>query len=1123
MKRTLRHIFSIILVFALLLPLAGLAQAVDATKITLKKTDDTLYVKDDESNVTVTITAEVEPKDYDGEIKWEITDGAGIVTKVKEDARSITYKAKPVTDDVSVTVQASAGAKVTSTSFIVKPDVVQPFELELGKSSLAIGETTTASAKATYASGAKADVTYSSSDPKIAEVNKTSGKITAKKIGTVTITATAPGQTDEKTLTVTPVTFTFSGNKGAEVGRPFALDVLRDAFIDKFGDIFNTKDVVTFSGIARTASGALYMNDEKMANGDTCTFRELSTMVTFLSDSDKDFAFSVSVRHDGVDYSADVIIKSTLATLDLYIPVDVSDTYSFAEKAANGKYGYKIIADAFADFDDFIEFGSFEFDRPSRASRNIGTLSIKATDDGDVSNSIINAADLEDLYFIPLQDSGTFEIGYTAYSKEDGKGTVIATGMLSVSMNAASLDVLVELDSTDPYLFSSDKGTSTGDSAEDLLLDAIDGALGRGRWGAVRFAVDKISRASDTVGTLYRDSSSTKSTNELNADDYIESGKIGDLYFVPDEAGDYEVDFAIYEDARSKVALASGTLTISVANDLGETDFQFVTTVGDTLELDEDAFADFLQSELGVRYELVYITLESVSGGGTFYCDSARFTPSSACKEYYTEYAEDYIKVPKRANYISELSFTAPSKPGITTVQFTAYGVRNNGEPTPVTGVFGIFYGIDDVPVITYNIADDGNVLSITMLDEAKFTEVYKAATGSTAAKPRFSIRFMELPVSGVLYRDYNIQRGSGKPISEKNLDSEYYTIGGSNAKSIATVCYISSRAVSTTDTVRYLAFDANGIPQYVGTINFTMDIPKEVTVSSEGLDFKAADFNEPADPISFVTFDEPTSGKLYVSSGKRLIPVTKTTKLWISDSKAGDQPISDTHYVPKAGETAKVTLTYTAHTKSGATYSRSIIVTPTSKSVSARFSDVKGITGSWAANSVDFASKYGLVQGVGDGKFDPEANMLRRNLILIFYRMAGSPAVSGAMPYSDVPAATDSYSTEIYNSALWASQNGMMDGIVSGDKYNTAKEVTRQEYIRFLYNYTKAMKISVNNNGTLTGFVDADQVDTFATEAMKWAVANAYITGMGNNDLQPKSLTTRAQIVTFLHRYLTY
>ena len=36
--------------------------------------------------------------------------------------------------------------------------------------------------------------------------------------------------------------------------------------------------------------------------------------------------------------------------------------------------------------------------------------------------------------------------------------------------------------------------------------------------------------------------------------------------------------------------------------------------------------------------------------------------------------------------------------------------------------------------------------------------------------------------------------------------------------------------------------------------------MPKEVTVSSEGLDFKASDFNEPADPITYVTFDTPTA-----------------------------------------------------------------------------------------------------------------------------------------------------------------------------------------------------------------------------------------------------------------------
>ena len=142
MKRTLRHIFSFLLVFAMLLPLAGLAQAVDATKITLKKTADSLYVRNEESNVTITITAEVEPKEYDGAIKWEIIEGDSIVTVVKEEARSITLKAKPVTDLVNVTVQASAGGKSTPTSFSVLPDVVQPFELQLGKSSIAIGDNT---------------------------------------------------------------------------------------------------------------------------------------------------------------------------------------------------------------------------------------------------------------------------------------------------------------------------------------------------------------------------------------------------------------------------------------------------------------------------------------------------------------------------------------------------------------------------------------------------------------------------------------------------------------------------------------------------------------------------------------------------------------------------------------------------------------------------------------------------------------------------------------------------------------------------------------------------------------------------------------------------------------------
>jgi hypothetical protein len=126
-------------------------------------------------------------------------------------------------------------------------------------------------------------------------------------------------------------------------------------------------------------------------------------------------------------------------------------------------------------------------------------------------------------------------------------------------------------------------------------------------------------------------------------------------------------------------------------------------------------------------------------------------------------------------------------------------------------------------------------------------------------------------------------------------------------------------------------------------------------------------------------------------------------------------------------------------------------------------------------------------------------------------------------MPYDDVTSGTGSYAVEIYNSALWASQNGIMDGVVSGTKYLPKQDVTRQEYIRILYNYTKAVGGSVDRKTTLSNFTDAGDIADFAVEAMQWAVANDYMKGTGDNKLSPKTVTRRAEIVTFLHRYFTY
>ncbi len=1135
MKKILHRVLPLLLVFALLLPLSGVAWAKDASGIKLDKTaEQTLYYrKGGEAGSradSVTITATITPEDYDGKITWTLSNSSAVSTNLSLGKaldntaanRSIRVTAAEVATATTVSLTATVeGTAAASVPIRVIPDTVQPFRLVLEKSSIQPGEKISASASPKYASGDAAGVTYSTSDPTIAEINGVTGVITGKKLGTATIYALAAGGVSASaTITVSSaVSFRYEGTKGASVGKNFSLSAVQYDLVRNFRDTdFDEDDEVTFSGLRDSAYGALYYNGTELGNKDTLTFGELSR-VMFVAERDKDFEFSVSVRHGAISYTADVLIGCSVAEINVYIPIGSEESYNFTDKSAGGKTGEQLIKEAFANFSEFAK-GSFEFERPDRASKKIGTLTT-VDDQNEDYVDIINAADLSKLRFIPEYDTGIYHADYTFYSEADGKGLKIAAGTLNISLNAASLDVTVKINNDDPFTFASTQGIKGKTSTKDMLIDAIDSVVGEGSWGGLYFSTDKTSRDSDYVGTLYRDNSSTKSTNALEADDYIARESLGKLYFYPEEIGTYEVRFDVYASANSSVVLASGTLSIHVANDLDSMDFQYATVVGESIDLDEDDFATFIVEHFGARFELAYITLDSSNGDGTFYDGDGKIIPGRSSVKYY---AADYAAAPRTAANIGDLSFTAPRKPGTTIVKFTAYGDRN-GSLDSASGVFCIFYGADDVPVITLDYYNSSRLIGAVALNEELFTEVYAAAMESTEKKPQFSVRFLTIPESGVLYKNYVSERNNGTKLTTSNIRTNEFTVGATRTNaSIATVSYVGLvMDDAPTDTATYLVLDGSGNPLYTGAIRFICVKPRTVTVTSEGLDFTAADFSRTGDPIAYVTFAQPESGKMYMTANSRLVPVTESMRFWISDAKDGDHPVSAAHFIPKAGSTDPVTLNYTAHTRSGGTYTYRILVTPTSKAVSDRFSDVSGNTGSWAANSVDFASKYGLVQGVGGGKFNPEATMHRCDLLLLFYRMAGSPKTSGTMPFTDVSAGTDSYSMEIYNSALWAFQTGILDGVVTGREYKPKTNVTRQEYIRFLYNYTKSTGASVANNGNLDGFVDASEIADYAVEAMKWALANGYTVGMDATHLAPTNQTRRAEIVTLLHRYFTY
>lgn len=170
---------------------------------------------------------------------------------------------------------------------------------------------------------------------------------------------------------------------------------------------------------------------------------------------------------------------------------------------------------------------------------------------------------------------------------------------------------------------------------------------------------------------------------------------------------------------------------------------------------------------------------------------------------------------------------------------------------------------------------------------------------------------------------------------------------------------------------------------------------------------------------------------------------------------------------------------------------------------------------GQWYYDGINDLLRRGLMNGVGNGKFDPDGTVTRAQLVTVLYRLAGTPSVSGqAQPFSDVPAA------QWYTDAvIWAAASGVVNGVGDG-KFDPNSRVTREQIATILFRYTAAQD---NAPDALDGFPDAAAVSVYARPAMRWAVSSGLIGGTVINNtvcLDPLSGATRAQIAVMLSRY---
>ena len=170
---------------------------------------------------------------------------------------------------------------------------------------------------------------------------------------------------------------------------------------------------------------------------------------------------------------------------------------------------------------------------------------------------------------------------------------------------------------------------------------------------------------------------------------------------------------------------------------------------------------------------------------------------------------------------------------------------------------------------------------------------------------------------------------------------------------------------------------------------------------------------------------------------------------------------------------------------------------------------------GRWSYDSIQAATRLGLMQGTGNGKFDPQMEVSRGMLVTVLWRMEGSPECSSA-GFSDV--ASGRYFAKAVD---WAAANGIVLG-VGNNRFAPDMIATREQTVTILYRYLQYLHKDVSAQDSLSRFTDAGAVSNFAKTPIRWAVAKGLMNGTSSHSLSPKDSITREQMTTLIVRAIS-
>ena len=168
-----------------------------------------------------------------------------------------------------------------------------------------------------------------------------------------------------------------------------------------------------------------------------------------------------------------------------------------------------------------------------------------------------------------------------------------------------------------------------------------------------------------------------------------------------------------------------------------------------------------------------------------------------------------------------------------------------------------------------------------------------------------------------------------------------------------------------------------------------------------------------------------------------------------------------------------------------------------------------------WYHDGVHWALENGVMNGVGNDRFDPNGTATRAMVVTMLWRLEGEPAGT-TNPFTDVPS-----DTWYAPAVCWAAEQGVVNG-VSDTAFDPDAAVTREQLAAVLYRCAQAegRDVSVGEDTNILSYDDAFDISEWAIPAMQWACGAGAIAGKTASTLAPQDQATRAEIATVFQRF---